>query len=50
MKINGSTLKWFAMASMVIDHLAAVVLMPAFGIFTVLTLGDAWQLGNDAAL
>lgn len=32
MEVNGSTLKWIAMVSMVIDHIAAVVLMPAFGI------------------
>ena len=32
MQITGSTLKWIAMGTMVVDHLAAVVLMPAYGI------------------
>ena len=32
MQITGSTLKWLAMVTMVLDHLAAVVLMPRYGI------------------
>lgn len=50
MKVQGSTLKWIAMLSMVIDHLAAVVLMPIFGVFESLSLSEAWTLGNAAFL
>lgn len=50
MKIQGSTLKWIAMASMICDHIAAVVLLPVLGIFTFLDLEDAWAMGEGALL
>lgn len=48
MRIKGSTLKIIAMLSMVIDHLAAVVLMPSVGLFGGLEFGEARALGGAA--
>ena len=50
MTVKGSTLKWIAIVTMFIDHLAAVVLMPAWGIAGPLRLAEAWALGNGALL
>lgn len=50
MKIQGSTLKWIAMISMLIDHLAVVVFMPAFGIEEYYTIIDSIQIGGTTLL
>ena len=44
MTVKGSTLKWIAIVTMFIDHLAAVVLMPAWGIAGPLRLADLRNL------